>query len=250
MRTLSRRLGAVLGSLLLTANGCGQPGQGVAAPPGTVTVVVVGDSITEMDSPDFDDGNFGPGSWADYADGQGVRILGGWAHAGATTTDMLNGLATRALAADVLVLLAGNNDIDHNVSSPAIETQLEQIAAKVHARRVVLSTVAPEDAVAAAVEDLNAHLPALARAQGWRMVDPMRGISDGQGHYLPGMTRDGVHPTPPAARLIGQVLHDALAVRPRHPGPATRARCIISAWSAQAGRGRRDHVAATRAAHR
>jgi lysophospholipase L1-like esterase len=208
--TLSRRLPAVLGSVLFAVSGCADALHRPADPPGTVTVVVVGDSITSMDSPDFDDGDIGPGSWAAYADGQGVRILGGWAHSGATTADMLGGLATRALDADVLVLLAGNNDIDHDVSAPAIEAQLEQIAGKVHAHRVVLSTVAPEDAVAAAVEDLNSRLPALARAQGWQMVDPMSAISDGHGHYLPGMTRDGVHPTPPAARRIGETLHRAL----------------------------------------
>lgn len=177
-----------------------------------MTVVVVGDSITEMDSPDFDDGRIGPGSWAAYADGHGVHILGGWAHSGATTTDMLHGLATRDLQADVLVILAGNNDIDHHVADPAIEAQLQEIAGRVHAHRVVLSTVAPEDAVAPAVDALNSQLPALARAQGWQLVDPMSAISDGHGHYLPGMTRDGVHPTPPAALMIGEALHSALIV--------------------------------------
>jgi lysophospholipase L1-like esterase len=198
---------------MLAVTGCGGIARGFADPVGTITVVVVGDSITEMDSPDFDNGDIGQGSWAAYADGQGVRILGGWAHAGATTADMLNGLANRSLGADVLVLLAGNNDIDRDVSTATIETQLELLAGKVHARRVVLSTVAPENALAAAaVADLNSRLPALARAHGWQMVDPMSAISDGHGHYLPGMTRDGVHPSPPAARAIGQALHRALVV--------------------------------------
>jgi lysophospholipase L1-like esterase len=207
---MNRRVPAVLGAVMLTVTGCGGIARGSAAPPGAITVVVVGDSITEMDSPDFDDGDIGPGSWATYADGHGVRILGGWAHAGATTTDMLNGLATRTLDADVLVILAGNNDIDHNAPTAEIEARLEQIARTVHAHRVVLSTVAPEDAVADAVDNLNSRLPALARAQHWQMVDPMSAISDGHGHYLPGMTRDGMHPTPPAARTIGQILRAAL----------------------------------------
>lgn len=212
MGALNRRLPAVLGSILLAVSGCGSAAHRVTAPPGAVTVVVVGDSITSMDSPDFDAGEIGPGSWADYADGHGVAILGGWAHPGATTTDMLNALANRTLAADVLVILAGNNDIDHNVSAPVIESRLERIAGMVHARHVVLSTVAPEDAVAAAVEELNSQLPALAGARGWLLVDPMSTISDGHGRYRPGMTRDGVHPTPPAARVIGSALHSALVV--------------------------------------
>lgn len=212
MRTLNRGLPALLGAALLAVSGCGDPASPVADPPGTVTVVVVGDSITEMDSPDFDDGKIGPGSWAAYANGHGVHILGGWAHSGATTTDMLRGLATHDLRADVLVILAGNNDIDHDVPATAIEGQLQQIAGRVRAHRVVLSTVAPENGVAAAVADLNSRLPALARAQGWQLVDPMTSISDGHGRYLPGMSRDGVHPTPPAARMIGEALHRVLAV--------------------------------------
>ena len=206
MAALNRRLPAALGSVLLAVTGCGQQPQRPADPPGTVTVVVVGDSITEMDSPDFDDGDIGPGSWAAYADGQGLRITGGWAHSGATTTDMLNGLANRALQADALVLLAGNNDIDHGVAAPAIEIQLEQIAARVHAGRVVLSTVAPEDAVAAAVAALNSALPALARAHGWQMVDPMNAISD------------AARPLPPGHDPRRRAPHSAGRARDR-PGP-------------------------------
>lgn len=207
---MSWRLPAALGALVLALTGCGNPVLRSAYLSGTITVVVVGDSITEMDSPDFDDGDIGPASWAAYADGHGVRILGGWAHSGATTVDMLDGLSTRTLNADVLVILAGNNDIDHDDSTHAIEARLERIAGRVHSRRVVLSAVAPEDSVAAAVDGLNAALPALARARGWKMVDPMSAISDGHGHYLPGMTRDGVHPTVPAARVIGEALLSAL----------------------------------------
>jgi lysophospholipase L1-like esterase len=210
VQTVSRRLAAVAGSLLLGVSGGGDGVQMGVDPPGTLTVVVVGDSITEMDSPDFDAGDIGAGSWAAYADGHGIRIIGGWAHSGATTAQMLAGVCTQALEADVLVILAGNNDIDHDVSTSVIEAQLEKIAGRVHAHRVVLSTVAPEDAVAPAVQYLNSQLPALARAQGWQMVDPMSAISDGHGHYLPGMTSDRVHPTLPAARVIGEALRSAL----------------------------------------
>ena len=52
----------------------------------------MGDSITEADSDDFDNGDIGPASWATYADGGGVHVIGGWAHAGATTQDMLGGV--------------------------------------------------------------------------------------------------------------------------------------------------------------
>jgi lysophospholipase L1-like esterase len=181
----------------------------------TVTVLAVGDSITEADSPDFDAGDLGRGSWAWYTSQGWVRVLGGWAHAGATTTDMLVGVselrADSALrSADVLVLMAGSNDVDARVPFPEAADHLRAIARVVGISRVVLSTIPPEDAVAGDVEAFNARLPALARSEGWQLVDPMTGIRDGGGHYARGMTDDGVHPTVRAARLIGQALHRSL----------------------------------------
>jgi lysophospholipase L1-like esterase len=60
------------------------------------------------------------------------------------------------------------------------------------------------------VRTFNAGLPALARSEGWRLVDPMTDIRDGDGHYAPGMTDDGVHPTVRAAKLIGDALRQTL----------------------------------------
>jgi lysophospholipase L1-like esterase len=185
-----------------------------AGPPGSTRVLAVGDSITEADSADFDGGDIGAGSWAAYAGGDGVSVLGGWAHGGATSEDMREGVdADRALPrarADVLVLMAGNNDVDAGVSFAVVADNLVAIAAAVHPDRVVLSTIAPEDAVADEVADFNARLPALAAQQGWQLVDPMSGVGDGRGRYLPGMSEDGVHPTTAGARVIGAALHPAL----------------------------------------
>jgi lysophospholipase L1-like esterase len=185
--------------------------------PAAVHLLAVGDSITEADSGDFDDADIGPSSWAAFADADGVQMLGGWAHAGATTTDMLAGLADRLPAAgptarpDVLVIMAGNNDVDASVPFRVVAENLIGIAAIVNAPRVVLSTIAPEDEGAEAVTDFNARLPDLARREGWQLVDPMVDVGDGRGHYLPGMSDDGVHPTALGARLIGAALHAAVA---------------------------------------
>jgi lysophospholipase L1-like esterase len=184
--------------------------------PGTLHVLAVGDSITEADSDDFDDAAIGPSSWATSTDGNGVQVLGGWAHAGATTEDMLQGLADRqpgagaSPATDVLVIMAGNNDVDASVPFDVVADNLVAIAGTVDPGRVVLSVIAPEDEVAEAVSDFNARLPGLAARQGWQLVDPMGGVGDGRGHYLPGMSDDGVHPTAEGARLIGATLRAAL----------------------------------------
>jgi lysophospholipase L1-like esterase len=142
--------------------------------------------------------------------------VGGWAHAGATTEDILQGLAGRppAQAAtagpDVLVIMAGNNDVDASLPFDVVDENLVAIAGMVQAPRVVLSTIAPEDQDAAAVTDFNARLPELATRQGWQLVDPMAGVGDGRGHYVPGTSEDGVHPTAAGARLIGAALRSAL----------------------------------------
>lgn len=181
------------------------------SPGGGLKVVAVGDSITAADSSSFDEGTISQNSWAAYANGDGVQILGGWAHGGATTGDMLAGVrASVSHDVDVLVLMGGSNDVDAHVPTSVVEKNLDAIARTVATPRVVLSTIPPEDAVAPAVQQLNAALPALARREGWQLVDPMIEIRDSAGHYLPGMTKDGVHPSAPAARLIGQALHRAL----------------------------------------
>jgi lysophospholipase L1-like esterase len=192
--------------------GCADAGAASAGVAGTVRVVAVGDSITQADSADFDDGDIGAGSWAAYAGGEGVVVLGGWAHGGATTEDMREGVADDDSfpRADVLVLMAGNNDVDAAVPFEVAADNLVAVAAAVHAGRVVLSAIAPEDGVADAVAAFNARLPELAAQQGWQLVDPMAGVGDGHGHYLPGTSEDGVHPTAPGARRIGAALHPAL----------------------------------------
>ena len=209
--TRLRHPAAVVGVLLL-ATGCATSPP-VADPdqrPGrALQVAAVGDSITEADSDDFDLGDIGPGSWASYADGDGVRIVGGWAHAGATTSDMLTGViedkASGAVVrqADTLVLMGGSNDLDAGVPIPTILHNLASIVSVEHAHHVTLSAVPPEAAVQDAVDELNARLPELAEREGWQFVDPLVDVRAADGSWLAGMSDDGVHPTQQAAELIG-----------------------------------------------
>ena len=203
-----------LTALLLT--GCapsaaaGSAAPAPTAPPSgpVLRVVAVGDSITEADSVAFDDGRIGEASWARWADGDGIDVLGGWAHAGATTADML--AAVRPLDADVVVIMGGSNDIDVDVPTDQVLEQLTGIAAVVGVPRVLLSAVPPEDGHEADVTALNARLAELAQRSGWQFTDPMTGVRDGNGSWLPGDTDDGVHPTAAAAQLIGTDLRAAL----------------------------------------
>src|SRR4051794_36635513 len=78
-------------------------------PAGPLTVVAVGDSVTDADSADFPAGVFGPGSWVSTADRDGVDVIGGWAIKGATTAAMAAG--AQPSDADALVVMAGTNDV-------------------------------------------------------------------------------------------------------------------------------------------
>lgn len=179
---------------------------------GVVQASAVGDSITEADSGDFDQGDIGAGSWANYADGQGMRVTGGWAHAGATTADMLagvsNDVATGAIHQPpaLLVLMGGSNDIDEGVPIQTILDNLSAIARTLGAKRVIVSAVPPEAAVQSTVDELNSRLPALASQEGWRYADPMVDVRAPDGSWLPSMSEDGVHPTQRGAELIGERL--------------------------------------------
>ena len=218
MTRTGRWTAALLLAALLVAGCRAQPrvpssaGSAPATAGTTVRAVVVGDSITEADSPDFDAGDIGQASWAWWASGNGLDVVGGWAHAGATTADAL--AEVQPMSADVLVLMAGNNDIDWEVPTPKVLEHLVAIAQRVGVPRVVLSAVAPEDGLGPEVADLDAALADLAAQQGWQFVDPMTGVRAPDGDYRAGTSLDGVHPTEEAAAGIGVALHEAIL----HPG--------------------------------
>src|SRR4051794_35703708 len=98
------------------ASPTGATSASAATPTGPLTVVAVGDSVTDADSPDFSAGAFGPGSWVSTADRDGVDVLGGWAVKGATTAAMAAG--GRPSDAGVLLALAGStNTLQDNPSA-------------------------------------------------------------------------------------------------------------------------------------
>jgi lysophospholipase L1-like esterase len=184
----------------------------MAAAPAAVDLAVVGDSISEADSRDFSAGLLGPGSWVSHAVGDGVRFAGGWAVSGALTTQMARG--ARPVAADVLVVLAGTNDVASGLPFESCAANLRSVVATVGAPRVVVSAIPPIDVVPALATDFNERLRALAAEAGWEFLDAMVGIRDGDGRFAPRMSFDGVHPTVEAAQVIGAAIR-AHVVGPR-----------------------------------
>jgi lysophospholipase L1-like esterase len=172
-----------------------------AEPTDAVALAVVGDSISEADSDDFSAGVLGQGSWVSHAIGDGVRFAGGWAVSGALTSQMARG--ARPVDADVLVVLAGTNDVASGLPFESCAVNLRSIVGTVGAPRVVVSSIPPIDVAPSFATTFNERLRALAEEAGWEFVDAMVGIRDGDGCFAPRMSFDGVHPTVEAARVIG-----------------------------------------------
>lgn len=165
-----------------------------------------GDSITEGDSPDFGAGRFGSLSWTSYL-GDGITFAGGWSDGGVKTSAMLEN--AQPVSADVLVLIAGTNDYANNVPFSETAANFQGIAQKSQVGRVIVSAVPPHDEVPELSAAFNANLEELATAQGWEFIDAPAGVRAGN-VYADGMTKDGVHPTAEAARILGEAIRAAI----------------------------------------
>lgn len=169
--------------------------------------VVVGDSITA--GTERIDGNriVGTGSWVPAAAAPPVTFLGGWAVPGSTSAAMLEGATP--MTADVLVLMAGTNDLVGRIAWGTTRANLVAIVDRVGVRDVLLSAVPPIDARAPEVVEYNRQLEILAAESGWRFVDPWTDVWDA-GSFVDGTSSDGVHPVQEYADRAGLVIRTEL----------------------------------------
>ncbi|MFF2274537.1 SGNH/GDSL hydrolase family protein [Agromyces sp. NPDC058126] len=165
---------------------------------------VVGDSITDANSPDLAGGDLGSESWAAYAFEAGADFAGGWAEWGAPTSYMADSVA--AVDTDVLVVLAGTNDLAFGVPFDESAANLDRIVATVGIDDVVVSSIPPSDAFPEAAVQYNEQLEALADDRGWRFVDASAGLRTADGRYADGMSYDGLHPSEQGARVLGEAI--------------------------------------------
>ncbi|WNV74814.1 GDSL-type esterase/lipase family protein [Geodermatophilus sp. DSM 44513] len=185
--------------------------EGTAAEPGGqddgVRFAVVGDSITAgfaaVEGTTVRDRY----SWIPFADTTGqLTFVGGYAVPGATTAVMREDLVT--VDADVLVVMAGTNDVGTGEPWETIRDNLLAITAAA-GTPVLLSAIPPYDQVAEEVVATNARLAELAAEQGWEFVDPWADLSV-DGAWLPGTSEDGIHPVEEVVALVGQRLAAAI----------------------------------------
>jgi lysophospholipase L1-like esterase len=175
---------------------------------GETRVVFLGDSITE----------FWPKSqWTDGHINRGIS--------GQTTPQMLLRLRQDVLDLhpQVLVLLAGTNDVAGNTGPATVEMIVGNIAsmvelAQVHHIRVVLCAVppasgfswSPEVKPAERILELNGQLKALARQHRIRFVDYHTPMKDDRLGLKADFSEDGVHPNEAGYRLMKRLVDQAI----------------------------------------
>ncbi|MGY1845022.1 SGNH/GDSL hydrolase family protein [Modestobacter sp. SYSU DS0875] len=213
----------VIAVLAVLLTGCGPAGGGGSAEPGpaasssasaaapatpdSVTVAVVGDSITAGVDPEDSEADPGEESWLLGADAPPLDVGTGWAVPGTTTAQMRDGVT--AFDADVLVVMAGTNDLQRDVPWSDTRENLVRLVDEADVEPVVLAAVPPLDSRPADAVAFNGRLADLADAQGWTFIDPWSEFSS-EGSYRPGASPDGVHPTPMVAFAVGRAVRDAL----------------------------------------
>jgi lysophospholipase L1-like esterase len=183
----------------------------VAAVPAEEAVLgfaVVGDSITAGTASPQDPSVPGAGSWVPAAQGGPLEFRGGWAVPGATTADMLAGV--RPADADVVVVLAGTNDVTQGIPWETRADNIQDIVDAVGVDDVLVSAIPPLDRRPAEALAHNGRLAALARERGWGFTDPWTDVRTPEGRFTSGASLDGTHPTSGVADAVGRRLRDAL----------------------------------------
>ncbi|PTT18303.1 hypothetical protein DBR36_09540, partial [Microbacterium sp. HMWF026] len=192
---------ATIGILLLASASAGCAGvvaPDSSPPSGTPTgsptsvvtprsVFVVGDSNSTGFRGTLAEGLDAGEAWAAALPDSFFPIVQGWARDGATTADMRQAVRAGARA-DVLLIMAGTNDLIAGLAADAILAHVADIADGVESPTVVLLAVAPLDALASEAAVLNDAFESLARENGWDFLDPWAGMRRGDGTWIASWT--------------------------------------------------------------
>ena len=176
--------------------------------PEPVTFAAVGDSITAwIDRAGVPQ----PNTWVSFV-GPEVEFTGeGWAKGGANLAEMQAN--TVPVSADVLVVMAGTNDLGDAYGTPmgARLASVDMIVATANPARAIIVAVPPLEMAPQWSNDWNATLLEFAASRGWQWVDPWVTVRAADGHWTPGASSDGIHPTPDVQRVAAAAFTAAIA---------------------------------------
>lgn len=175
--------------------------------PTLLEIYVVGDSLTSGAEQSLVPDDYTPDQWPGYL-GERVRVVGSYAVPGVTTDEMLAGVGPSD--ADCLVIMAGENDDDTGRDPYDVVGDLDAIVETVGTPRVLVVGVTPTNYDLDTRHRVNELLELWARDRHYEYVDASVDVRDDDGAWLPGMSPDGTHPSPEAARLIAATVEKAL----------------------------------------
>ncbi|MGH8892030.1 MAG: SGNH/GDSL hydrolase family protein, partial [Actinomycetes bacterium] len=173
-----------------------------------ISFAAVGDTVTDWRSSQ----GMRPESWVTYAASGKVRLVGGWAKPGVGTERI--SLNVKPVEADVVVLLAGTNDLMFPFAYDNVELSLQRTVDRIGADHVLLSSIPPVNRLPAKTAAFNKWLARVAYRHDWSFVDAGSTVRGSNCKYRPGLSSDGVRPTSEGARLIGQAIRGVLTTRP------------------------------------
>lgn len=167
-------------------------------------VTVVGDSLSEGSRAD---GNLSdPGSWAEYLS-PAVRLVDGVRVRGATAEQLAERVAP--VAADVLVIMAGTNDVLQQIDASRTLPAIESVAAETDIETVLLSAVPPSASEPVRAAQLNRDLEKLAAENDWLWIDPWVG-DRADLTWTAGSSPDGTHASADAYRRAAERIEGLL----------------------------------------
>lgn len=168
----------------------------LAAPPnaGPVKVAVVGDSNSTGFSGTLEAGVAAKKAWVALMPESDFVWVGGWAHDGATSTQMAE-QALPVAGADLVLIMAGTNNIAVGMPGEALASDLEQIVEVTGARSVGLIAIPPLNPLPQQAIALNAELAQLAHDRSWMFFDPWADLRTSEGMWEAAYLSDGVHTT-------------------------------------------------------
>lgn len=180
---------------------------------GPLRTVFVGDSITQADSPSYD-APPGAGSWVRYAV---ADARSPWAFQAnvAVAGQTLAQLAARfeadvvARRPEAVVIMGGTNDVLQGLPVDASMVSLTAMVRQAQEAGAQVWIVSPPPINRLYLKPVDAIVEAeagVARETGATYVDLGDSLVGPDGDWLPGLSYDGVHPTPDGARALAEAV--------------------------------------------
>jgi lysophospholipase L1-like esterase len=173
-----------------------------------VRVAIVGDSLTAGGARILPRDGLDQNTWMTYAQGDGIKWVGGWAMGG-TTTQIEAAHVTPVKNVDVLVLMSGTNNVRLHIPFSQAVTYYDQIVKTIRPKHVIIGAIPPYNRDPRGAAAYERQLKRYVLAKGWDFTDPWRFARDGE-VYQAGVSNDGTHPTTAGYKIVGREFRDAI----------------------------------------